>query len=198
MTEQEKVTAHVPITISIDVDELIKSELGWRTQTIGNGYGDEDEYEYVPGDGRLIDVVADKIAARLQSAIERPVRDAVKEAALAKVDGLIEKIMSEPVQLMSSRLGEPKSPELSMREAMIKAMVDRLDGRVNDNGQPYQRDAFGADRGTSYLQWQAQQVAREVLDKDLTAQLTEAGKQIRSAATDLIGKRIAEVLGKGF
>lgn len=191
MTEQEATTAHVPITITIDIDQLLKSELGWRTVNVGSY--DDPEPDYVPGDGRLIDVVADKLAARVQSEIANAVRDAVRDKALEKVDGLINEVMSQPIRLTST-YGEPKSPEMSMREAMIKAMTDRLEQKVDSQGKP----ATGYRTDTTYLQWRAEQVARTVLDKEMTKRLSDAGKQIKDAATDLVSKRIAEVLGRGF
>ena len=201
MTEKETVTAHLPITISIDVEQLIKAELGWRTRTMqSSSYVDDDDgdYEYVPGDGRIIDVVADKVASKIQSQVVNDVRAAIKEKALEKVDGLIEKMMSEPLTLTSS-YGEPIAPEMLMREAMIKAMSDRLNQQVDKNGKPHDRSiSFGADRGYTYIAWRAEQVARDVMDKELSAKLAEAAKAIKTAATDLIGKRIADVLGRGL
>lgn len=191
MTEHEEVVAHAPITITIDVDELLKSHLGYRTVNVGSY--DDPEPEYVPGDGQIIDVVADKLAARLNGEIADAVRNAVRDKALEKIDALIEEVMTTPIKLTST-YGEPKSPEMSMREAMIKAMTDRLDEKVNSEGKRY--DNFG--RGQTYLQWCAEQTARAVIDKEMTDRCSAAAKQIKSATNDLVGKRIADMLGRGF
>ena len=193
MTEHEETIAHTPITISIDVDQLLRSELGWRTVNVGS-YDDPEE-DYVPDNDRIIDVVADKLASALKRETENAVRSAVREKVLEKVDGLIDEVMSTPITLTST-YGEPKSPEMSMREAMIKAMTDRLDEKVNSDGKR-SSDSFG--RGTqTYLQWRAEQTARAVLDKELSQRMTDAAKQIKSTAMDLVSKKIAEVLGRGF
>lgn len=194
MTEQEETIVHAPITISVDVDALLKSELGYRTVNIGSW--DDPEPDYIPGDGKIIDVVADKLAHRLEGDIAMAVRQAVNDKALEKVDGLIDEVMTTPIK-MTSTYGEPRSPEMSLREAMVKAMIDRLEERVDSQGKRQRNDGFGRD-GKTYLQWRAEQVGRDILDKDLSKRLSEAAKQIKDSATDLVSKRIAEMLGRGF
>lgn len=194
MTESEETIAHAPITISIDVDQLIRAELGWRTFNAGSF--EDPEPDYAPGDGKLIDVVADKLAAAIQPQVTSTAQEAVRQKVLEKVDGLIEEIMAKPIQLTST-YGEPKSPEMSMREAMIKAMTDRLDERVNSDGKR-STASYGMRSDQTYLQWRAEQTARTVMDGELSGRLAEAAKQIKTAATELVGKRIADVLGRGF
>jgi hypothetical protein len=118
----------------------------------------------------------------------------VRAGALEKVDALIDEVMAQPVRLTST-YGEPKSPEMSMREAMIKAMTDRLDQKVDRDGKRA-RDGYGTSQ--TYLQWRAEQTANSVIDKEMSKRLSEAAKQIKEAATNLVSKRIADVLGRGF
>jgi hypothetical protein len=84
---------------------------------------------------------------------------------------------------------------MSMREAMIKAMTDRLDQKVDRDGKRA-RDGYGTSQ--TYLQWRAEQTANSVIDKEMSKRLSEAAKQIKEAATNLVSKRIADVLGRGF
>lgn len=196
MTEQESVEAHVPITISIDVQQLLRSELGWTPQYSGHGPDDYEEEEPLPGgNGKIVDVVAAKLADAIKKDVLTDVKAAVKETALAKVDALIDEIMIQPLTLTSS-YGEPKSGEMTLREAMIKAMNDRLTSTVDSNGKPLDRNGYG--RGMSFIQWHAEQAARAVLDKELTGQISAAVKQIKTAATNLVTTKIGEALGRAL
>lgn len=203
MSDTEKTTANVPITVNIDVEALVNAELGLRTTNYRGGFDPDDfepddfEPEYEPGDGRLIDIVADKMAARVQRSVQKVVEESVRAKVLEKVDGLIEEIMESPV-VLTSTLGEPKkAPEMSMREAMIKAMVDRLDEGVDSNGKRRDRgDYYGSHK--TYLEWRAEQVARLVIDKEMDGRISTAVKQIRDAAKDLVGKKISDALGRAI
>lgn len=195
MSEIEQAEAHVPITISIDVEQLLKSELGWTTYNAGDY--ESPESGYAPGgDGRIIDVVAAKLAAAIQKDVKSVVQDAVREKALEKVDDLIDEVMAGDIRL-TSQYGEPKSPEMTLREAMIQAMVTRLDSKVDRDGKPSRNDRYGGTDRT-YLQYRAEKVAEQILDKELSSKLAEAAKAIKTSATEIVGKKIAEVLGRGF
>jgi hypothetical protein len=193
MSESEQVEAHVPITISIDVEQLLKSELGWTTYN-ADDY-DDPEPGYAPGgDGRIIDVVAMKLAKAIEDEVRTAVSEAVKIKALEKVDALIDDVMSGTIRL-TSEYGEPKSPETTVREAMIKAMTDRLEAPVDRDGKTFDgRKSYGTKY--TYLQYRAEQTAKVVLDKELSTQLAAATKQIKDKATDLVSKKISEALGR--
>lgn len=199
MTEQETTEAHVPIMISIDVDQLLKSELGWSSVVTRSSIDDYEEDVVAGGNGRIIDLVAFKLAGAIEGEARKAVFAAVKESALARVDALLDETIKERLTLTSSygeRLND--QDDITLREAMIKAMTDRLDGKVDDQGRPFKGDAWHADRGTTYLMWHANKLAKDIMDKELSTRLSEAGRQIRSAATDMIGKQIARVLGSGL
>ena len=192
MRDEQQAEAHVPITISIDVEQLLKSELGWTAYT-----DDIGEPDYAPGgDGRIVDVVAAKLAAAIQNDVKTAVLDAVRERTLDQVDDLIDEVMEGSIRL-TSQYGEPKSPETTLREAMIKAMTDRLESKVDRDGKPSRNDSYGRSDKT-YLQWRAEQTASTILDKELSSKLAEAAKAIKVSATEIVGKKIAEVLGRGF
>lgn len=197
MTEQEKTSINTPITIAIDVQELLKSELGWRHATPISTNGDPDDWdddvEY--GNGKLIDLVAFKLAAEIKADASRAIREVVKERALAQVDTLIEEILAGTVTL-TSEYGEAKSPAMTIREAMIKAMTDRLECNVDANGKKIDRNSYGS--GTSYLVWHSQRAAQNVLDKELTGQINAAVKQIKTAAQQLVTNKIGEALGRAL
>lgn len=191
MSESEQVEAHVPITITIDVDQLLRSELGWTTYDAG----DEPGYEQ-GGNGRIVDVVATKLAAAIEREVKDSVREAVRDKTLEKVDSLIDEVMDGAIRL-TSQYGEPKSPEMTLREAMIKAMTDRLEEKVDRDGRR-STDSYGSRSDRTYLQWRAEKTATDVMDKELSGKLSEAAKRIKEQATDIVGKKIAEVLGRGF
>jgi hypothetical protein len=192
-------TAHLPITVTINVDALIKSELGWTPWPTGyddDGEPDYDEPNYRPGgNGKIIDIVTDKLAARLQSETKTAVREAVKEVALAKVDALMDEIMAEKLVLTNS-LGEVQGSgeALTLRESMIKAMTDRLESRVDDNGKPLTNQRFGNDRGFSYIAWHADRAARLVLDKELVEDVKTAVKEIRDKTKAAVSAKVAAML----
>ena len=198
MTEQETTTATVPITVNIDVDALLKAHLGYRVAKPGTYNGDPDDWddeEVYYGDGQIMDIVADKLAARVENDIREAVRAAVKDAALDKVDRIIDEVMDQEIQLTSS-YGEPKAEPTTLRAAMIKAMTDRLEESVDEHGKRFTSDIYRANRGAPYLTWRASQVAKEVLDTELNNRLAQAVKDIRSAATDLVSQKIAAALRK--
>lgn len=191
-------TAHVPITVTIDVSALVKSELGWTGPTF-QGYDEDGDPEYgdpePTGGGQIIDIVADKLAARLQSEAKIAVREAVKERALAKVDGLLDEILTSRLNLTNT-LGEKTGGTTTVREAMIKAMTDRLEQRVDDSGKPVRNNGgWGNDRGYSYIAWHAQKAAVEVLDKEFMANTMSAAKEIKEKAKNAVAAKLAAVLG---
>jgi len=76
-------------------------------------------------------------------------------------------------------------------------MTDRLESKVDRDGKPFRNDGYGRSDKT-YLQWRAEQTASTILDKELSSKLAEAAKAIKVSATEIVGKKIAEVLGRGF
>lgn len=197
LPDRETVEAHLPITISIDVDRLLRSELGWTSYNAGSY--EDPEPGYAPGgDGRIVDVVAHKLAKAIEGDVRAAVTEVVKERSLEHIDTLIEMVMNSPIQL-TSEYGEPRSPETTMREAMIKAMTDRLEMTVDDSGKPLERSRYSyGDRGFTYLDWRAKKVAQDILDKELSSKLSEASKTIRDKAKNLVSAKIADVLGMGL
>lgn len=191
MSESEQVEAHVPITISIDVERLLRSELGWTAFNAGSS--EDPELDYMPGgNGRIIDVVADKLAARLYDQTKVIVAEAVKERAIDHIDDLIDDTMDAPV-FHTSQFGDPKSEPLPLREWMVKAMVDRLEQQVDDYGKRIDRNSYG--KSYTYIQWRAEQTAKLVLDKELSGQLSAAAKKIKDHAKNVVASKIAAVLG---
>lgn len=191
MSESERVEAHVPITISIDVDALLKSELGWTTFNAGS-YEDPDPGYMTGGNDHFIDIVANKLAAKLYDETKAIVTKAVRERAVDRVDDLLDDIMDERMMLTST-YGEPKGEPTTLREAMIKAATDRLDQPVNQDGKRIDRNSYGT--SYTYIQWRAEQTARTVLDKELTGQLSDAAKKIKDHAKNIVAAKLAAVLG---
>lgn len=190
MSESEQVEAHVPITLTIDVDALLKSELGWTAFNTGS-YEDPDLDYRAGGNGRFIDVVADKLAAKLYDQTKAIVADAVKERAVDRIDDLIDDTMEAPV-FHTSQFGNAKSEPLPLREWMVKAMVDRLEEKVDTEGKR-KRDNYGSSQ--TYIQWRAEQTARTVMDKELSGQLSSAAKKIKDHAKNIVAAKLAAVLG---
>lgn len=197
MSESEQVEAHVPITISIDVDQLLRSELGWTAFNAGSSV--DPELDYAPGgNGRIIDVVADKLAAKLYDQTKVLVGEAVKERALDRVDDLIDEIMDERM-ILTSAYGEPQGEPTTLRAAMIKAMTDRLEEQVDDSGKRLGRDRYSyGGKGFTYLHWRATKVAKDILDKELSTQLVDATRTIRDKAKTMVSQKIADVLEAGL
>lgn len=177
---------HPQITLTINVEDILKSELGWQEV-----YDYDGPVGVQPGgNGRLIDLVADTLALRLADDVRSAVEKAVKEIALAKVDSLIDQVMVDPVILVKP--GGAGEEATNLRAAMVKAMKDRLDQRVDSNGKP----AFGT--GRTYLDWHVEKAAREVLDQELSTTLLDFSRKIREETKALVRHRVAEALGKGL
>lgn len=81
MSESEKVEAHVPITLTIDVDALLRSELGW-TQFNAGGYEDP-ELDYAPGG------VMDKEMSDQLSTAAKKIKDHAKNIVAAKLAAVL-------------------------------------------------------------------------------------------------------------
>lgn len=191
MSESEKVEAHVPITLTIDVDALLRSELGW-TQFNAGGYEDP-ELDYAPGgNGHLIDIVADKLAAKLYNETKEVVAAAVKERAVDRVDDLLDDLMDERM-VLTSEFGVPRGEPTTLRAAMIKAMTDRLDQPVDRDGKRLDRNSYGSSQ--TYIQWRSEQAARTVMDKEMSDQLSTAAKKIKDHAKNIVAAKLAAVLG---
>lgn len=191
MTESETVEAHVPITLTIDVDTLLKSELGWTAFNAGSG--EDPELDYSPGgNGHFVDIVANKLAGRLYDQTKAIVAEAVRERAVDRIDGLLDDLLDQNV-FHTSQFGDPKSEPLPLREWMVKAMTDRLEQPVDDNGKRIERNSYGT--SYTYIQWRAEQTAKTVLDKELTGQLSDTAKKIKDHAKNIVAAKLAAVLG---
>lgn len=184
----ETVDIHPTVTIGINVAELLRSELGWQDRNTGS-WDDPDFEQYPGGNGRIIDLVADKLAGRIEKPVREAVAEAVKQRALAKVDELIDNVMDGTVPTTNA-FGETKAPDQTLREFMVKAMTDRLNSHVDSSGRRGDR-GYGA---KSYLEWHVDKIAGEVLDRQMNSQLSEASRKIKEKASALVAAKVAKVL----
>ena len=181
-TTEEHVYA--PVTVTIDVERLIKS----------SGFGapeyDDDYDSPVPGSQRLATLIANTVAIKLAPQVKEAVTASVKEAALAKVDDLLEEVISGPIQLTNT-YGERTGSSTTLREQIIKSINDQLIRKVDDQGRTpsYSRE------GKPYIQYVADEAAKRAINGELKTSIAEAvvdaKARIKTAVTDELATNIA-------
>jgi len=171
MSEKQATTVYAPITITVDVDDLMKRHQVDLAQTVAA-------------------MTAEKLVPDLRKEVAALVRD----AALTRVDTLVAEVFEGPINLTNG-YGERTGQTTTLREQVVAAVKERLNAKVTRNGShaaSYDRDAI------PLIKYTVQEMAKSVLGNELKAAAQQAVEEvkagIRTAVSDELGAKIAQAL----
>lgn len=188
---QESTTVQTPITVSIDLNELIN-----KTDFLPGSYNHEfDEYE--PG-APLIAMIAHIIATKINTDVKNEVIKAVESEVKAQVGQIVRETIEGTVRVTNG-FGEPTGGTMTLRERIVKEAKEALDRRVDSRTGSY--DRYGHN-GIPLTQF----VAREAATAAIKGELSEAAKQavaeVKKSVTELvtheIGQRVVTAVTTGI
>lgn len=186
-TIQTEAQIATPVTITVDLNQLIKSE-GYLAGT----YNPELD-DYATGGGLAL-LVAKMLAERLHPEMKKAVIELVKDAAKDQVSDVIHDVMIGQVQLTNS-YGESIGKFTTLREQIVASVTEQLNRKVNSRGgneTSYSRD------GIPYVRWVAKQAASDALRGELNTAVQDAVAEVKQSVTDLVtaelGKRVAKAI----
>lgn len=184
MTEEITGQIATPVTITVDLDALVKS----------HGYGPRPDTDEAYGGDGLAPLVARMVADRLAPDMKKAVTDLVKEAALDQVHDIIGEVMAGQIQLTNS-YGEPIGKFSTLREQIVASVTEQLNAKVNSRGgraPSYERDAI------PYMRWLAKDAADKALKGELDKAVKAAVNEVKQSVADLVtaelGARIAKTV----
>lgn len=159
MSEEHSVSVAAPVTVTVDIDQIIRAS-GYVRLNDG-----EDGYYEQAGLGEM---VAHLIANKLAPDMRKAVTDAVRTAALAQVDAIVSEVVQGTLNL-TNEFGEPTGKATTLREQIVASARDRLDRKVNSRGEV---DRYARD-GMTYARW----IAKDAAEKAIRGELQEAAKE---------------------
>lgn len=180
MSENIETQVATPVTVSVDLDALIKAS-GY----IGGGYNDDTD-EYEPGGG-LVEMVANLLANKLKSTVRDQVAEAVQQQVRDQVRDIVAEVISGEVKVTNG-FGEPTGKVTTLRERIVKEAQEALNRKVNSNGSyagAYDRDA------TTLTMHIARTAAKEALNKELKEAAAAAVAEVKTGVRDLVSTEIS-------
>lgn len=166
------VKANVPVTIQIDLEQLLSSSKRWT----------EDGPEAVYSE--IIDAAAQQVAASMyRDATEY--RDRIRDAIDAKLNDLITEALDARFQ-PTNAMGDPKGSPTSLRE-MIARQADEWLKSASQADRSYGSGASGLKK---YIGEAVDRSLKAELDKSLQAAKAEVVKRVRENAAAVIADTI--------
>lgn len=172
--------ALAPVTITVDLDDVIKNGFEWRDYDIdGEPIGGRTGFV-----GMVASLVANKLAGDMQSAV----RDIVAASAKEKVDDIIDDVVYGKIGLTNG-FGEPTGKTTTLRELLVDNVKTELARKVTRNGSvaaPYDRDA------QTYINYVARTAAAQAIHGELDAAIKEAVTEVKSGVTALVSEEVSK------
>ena len=125
--------------------------------------------------------IHEKVAQRIDSIIEEHVG--------AVIDGLLDKEF-QPLDVFGDKAGEPTT----IKEMLAKSLQTWWTAPVDERGKAVPRNSYG--HKTSRAEFLVNQVAKEVIDKDLSRELREFTSETKTEIRQKMTAAIAEIINK--
>ncbi|MCV7174871.1 hypothetical protein [Mycolicibacterium sphagni] len=155
---------NAPVTITIDVDQLLRA---WSSQ----GY---DE----PGE-RLIDLISGTLARQLKGDVQKAVVEAVTREAQQQVGAIVTEVIEGTIQTTNG-FGESTGKTTTLRERIVAEATEQLKRKVNGRGE------LDRHSGVPYIEHVARQAAKDALNNELKQAIAQAVTDVKASVTQLV------------
>lgn len=181
MNESTEVTVEAPVTVTVDLDALVKAS-GY----VAGGYNHDAE-EYEPGGG-LIEMVANLLATKLKADVRKEVVAAVEAEVRSQVRDIVAEVIDGTVKVTNA-FGEATGGTMTLRERIVKEAKDALNVRVDRNGG---FDRYAGRDSMTLVHYIAKQTANEAIKGELKAAADEAVAEVKQGVRDIVSAQISD------
>lgn len=192
MTKKEEVKAQavLPVTVQIDLEEILKGH-AFRGENCVE-YGEEDEVYPVPT--QLVDLVANSLAHTLKGEVSKWVKEIIQEEARVAARAEVDKYFDGTVKLTNS-YGH-KEKELPLREFIVENIEEYINEKVNSRGEVERYSREGIPRIKYLVNEKVRVELGSKMDKRISEVIEAGVSSVEDVVSSELSKKIAKKLAQ--